>query len=176
MSLRERFRPAASAPPAPSEAGASHALAAKRGRMRASPPPSAGKALAAVLRPLLRDSGAGLGDLKRRWGEIAGSGFARAQPEKLVAGVLTLRAPGSLAPFLQQQTPLLLERLRLAGAKVKSIRIEQRSAAAPAPNLAPPRAELSPAEEAALAQTLDPGLDPRLKSALVRLGSAVRRG
>ena len=44
-----------------------------------------------------------------------------------------------------------LERLRLAGAKVKSIRIEQRSAAAPAPNVAAPGAALSPAEEAALA-------------------------
>jgi hypothetical protein len=122
---------------------------------------------------LLRDTGGGLADLKRRWSEIAGEGFARALPERLAAGVLTLKAPGSLAPFLQQQAPLLIERLRLAGVSVRSVRIEQRSAAPVRPNVVP-KASLSPVEEAALAQGLDPALDPGLKSALMRLGRAIR--
>jgi hypothetical protein len=115
--------------------------------------------------------------LKRRWSEVAGESFSRAVPERLAAGVLTLKAPGALAPFLQQQTLLLMERLRVAGAQVKSVRIEQRTAAAPkAANVRPLKAPLSPAEEAALAQTLDPVADPGLKSALMRLGRAVTQG
>jgi hypothetical protein len=145
--------------------------------MSFAPAPRAGKALANILKPLLRESGLGLQDLKRRWAELAGESFARAAPEKLTAGVLTLRAPSALAPFLQQQSPLLIERLRLAGAKIKAVRIEQRAAAPIAkPNLRPLKAPLSAAEEAALAQALDPVADPGLKSALLRLGRAVRRG
>ncbi len=176
MSLRERFRPAPPAPPTDdAEAKAARALAARRGRSPIAPPPSAGKSVAGVLRPLLRETGLGFHELKRRWAELAGDSFARAEPEKLSGGVLTLRAPGALAPFLQQQTPLLIDRLAIAGAKIKAVRIEQRTAARPAPNVRAPKATLSPSEEAALAQALDPGLDPGLRSALLRLGRAVRR-
>ena len=178
MSLRERFRPGPEPAADPlAEARAAQALAAKRGRHSFSPAPRAGKAVAALLKPLMRDGGMGFNELKRRWPEVAGDSFSRAAPEKLAAGVLTLRVPGALAPFLQQQTPLLLERLRVAGASVKSVRIEQRSAApAPKANLRPFKAPLSPAEEAALAQALDPVADPGLKSALLRLGRAVKQG
>jgi hypothetical protein len=175
MSLRERFRPAEQAPKA-DEARAARALNAKRGRAPIAPPPHAGKAVTAALRPLLKDTGLGLGELKRRWADIAGESFARATPEKLAAGVLTLRAPSALAPFLQQQAPLLLERLKVAGAKVRAVRIEQRALApAPAVNVAPLRRELSAIEEAALAQAVAPVGDEGLKSALMRLGRAVKR-
>ncbi|HRK65778.1 MAG TPA: hypothetical protein PLN53_15385, partial [Terricaulis sp.] len=81
------------------------------------------------------------------------------------------------APFLQQQIPLLIERLKTAGAKVKSVRIEQRSAARLEPsNVAPLKRPISPGEEAALAQALDHVGDPALKSALMRLGRAVKQG
>ncbi len=180
MSLRDKFRPEMRGP-APSahesaEARAAQALASKRGRAPIAPAPRAGKAVAALLRPLLREGGLGFNELRRRWGEIAGDSFSRATPEKLAAGVLTLRAPSALAPFLQQQAPLLIERLRVAGARVKSVRIEQRTAAAPAANVRHLKAPLGAAEEAALAQTLDPVADPSLKSALLRLGRAVRQG
>ncbi len=176
MSLRDRFRPASTnLSPDDSEAQAARALAARRGRSPIAPPPNAGKSVASVLRPLLRDSGLGFHELKRRWAEVAGESFARAEPEKLSGGVLTLRAPGALAPFLQQQASLLIERLAVAGAKIKTVRIEQRTAARPAPNLRAPKTALSPGEEAALAQALDPALDPGLRSALLRLGRAVRR-
>jgi len=116
--------------------------------------------------------------LKRRWDEIVGAPYAnKTYPEKLSAGALTLRASSALAPFLQQQTPLILERLKLAGAKVKTIRIEQRSAApAPKANIGRLKRPLTPEEDAALAQSLDRVGDDALRSALLRLGRAVKQG
>lgn len=180
MSLRDRFRPspafAGASPNA--EAAAAQALARRRGRSCAPPAPRAAKSVAALLKPLLRETGMGLNELKRRWVEVAGESFSRATPEKLAGGVLTLKVPGALAPFLQQQTPLLIDRLKTAGAKVRSVRLEQRTAAArTAPgNLVPLSKALTSAEESALAQALDPVGDPGLKSALMRLGRAVKRG
>jgi hypothetical protein len=178
MSLRDRFRPAVAAGPDPrAETRASQALSGKRGRGAIAPPPRAGKSVSALLKPLLKETGMGLNELKRRWAEVAGDSFARATPEKLAGGVLTLKSPSALAPFLQQQAPLLIERLRVAGAKVKSVRIEQRTAALPAKgNVRPLKKPLRAAEEAALAQTLDPVGDPGLRSALMRLGRAVKQG
>ncbi len=178
MSLRDRFRPAEPVAADPrAETRAAQALAAKRGRSVISGPPAAGKAVTAVLKPLLKETGLGLNELKRRWADIAGESFSRASPEKLVGGVLTLKVPGALAPFLQSQTPLLIERLKVAGAKIKSIRIEQRTAATPKnTNIRPLQRALSSVEEAALAQALDPVGDPSLKSALMRLGRAVKQG
>lgn len=181
MSLRERFQPQA-AQPSPAEretaeARAAQKLAKSRGRSTMPAAPKAGRSVTAVLKPLLRETGLGLNELKRRWTELAGESFARAEPEKLAAGVLTLSAPGALAPFLQQQAPLLIERLKIAGAKVTSVRIAQRTAGRPAQvNVRPLKRPLTPAEETALAQALDPVADPSLKSALMRLGRAVRQG
>ena len=178
MSLRDRFRPA-SAPAADpnAESRAAQALAGKRGRGTIAPAPAAGKAVTALLRPLMKETGMGLNELKRRWAEVAGQSFSRASPEKLAGGVLTLRVPSALAPFLQTQTPLLIERLKTAGAKVKQVRIEQRTAAAPRQtNVRKLERALTQAEEAALAQALDPVGDPGLKSALMRLGRAVKQG
>lgn len=184
MSLRDRFRAAEDAflgPKAagPSEGEASQALSANRGRQTIAPPPTTNKALAAVLKPLLKDTGLGLAELKRRWRGIAGESFARATPVKLAAGTLTIHVPSALAPFLQQQTPLLVERLRTAGAKVKAIRVDHRAPPRPATqpsNVRPLQKPLSAPEEAALAQTLDQASDPGLRSALLRLGRAVKQG
>ncbi len=179
MSLRERFRPAyAPAADPKAETRAAQALSARRGKAPIAPPPKAGKSVTAVLKPFLKDEGMGINELKRRWAEVAGDSFARAAPDKLVGGVLTLKVPGALAPFLQQQAPLLIERLKVAGAKVKSVKIEQRTAAPAKPkgNVRPLRTPLSAVEEAALARTLDPVGDPGLKSALMRLGRAVKQG
>ena len=181
MSLRERFRPQDAQPSRVelerAEARAAQALARARGRASLPGAPKAGRSVTAVVKPLLRETGLGLNELKRRWRELAGETFARAEPEKLAAGVLTLSAPGALAPFLQQQAPLLIDRLKVAGAKVTSVRIVQRNAAkAGQANVRPLKRPLSPGEEAALAQALDPVADPGLKSALMRLGRAVRQG
>jgi hypothetical protein len=178
MSLRDRFRPElpAPGPDARAEARAAQALSARRGRATIAPPPRAAKSITALVRPFAKNAGLSLRELQRRWGEIAGESFARATPEKLAAGVLTLRAPGALAPFLQQQAPLLVERLKTAGAKVKAVRIEQRAAARLEPNVTPLKRPVTPEQEAALAQALDHVGDPALKSALMRLGRAVKQG
>ena len=181
MSLRERFRPQAAQPSRAelerAEARAAQTLAKSRGRTTLPPAPKAGRSVTAVLKPLLRETGLGLNELRRRWAELAGESFARAEPEKLAGGVLTLSAPGALAPFLQQQAPLLIERLKVAGAKVTTVRIVQRTAGGPArANVRPLKRPLYTAEESALAQALDPVADPGLKSALMRLGRAVRQG
>ncbi|MGE0595662.1 MAG: DciA family protein [Hyphomonadaceae bacterium] len=176
--MRQRLQPGWIAPePKPSEASAAQALDARRGRASKAAAPKAGKAVAALLRPLLPQGGMGLSELKRRWADIVGPSYAsKSAPEKLAAGTLTLRAPAAIAPFLQQQVPLLIERLRLAGANVKTIRIEQRSAApAPKSNLRGLKRPLGEAEEAALAQKLDRVTDAGLKSALLRLGRAVKQ-
>ena len=176
VSLRERFRPA----PAPAsdpqaETRATQALNGKRGRGTWQAPPRAGKAAAGVVKPLIPQGGMGLNELKRRWGDIVGDSFARATPEKLVAGVLTLRAPGALGPFLQSQTPLLIERLKVAGARIKAVKIEQRTSAARAPNVRRLKQTLTAAEETALSEALEPVADPGLKSALMRLGRALKQ-
>lgn len=183
MSLRDGFRAAEDAflgakAAGPSEAEASKKLSATRGRQTIAPPPAANKALAAVLKPLLKDTGLGLAEMKRRWGDIAGEAFSRATPVKLAAGTLTIHVPSALAPFLQQQAPLLVERLRTAGAKVKAIRVDHRAPAkATQPsNVRPLQKPLSSAEEAALAKTLDSASDDGLRSALLRLGRAVKQG
>mgnify|MGYP002787961136 FL=1 len=177
--MRERFRPPyAPAADPKAETRAAQALSARRGKAPIAPAPRAGKSVTAVLKPFMKNEGMGINELKRRWAEVAGESFSRATPEKLAAGVLTLKAPGALAPFLQQQAPLLIERLKVAGAKVKSVKIEQRTAAPANPkgNVRPLRTPLSAVEEAALAQALDPVGDPGLKSALMRLGRAVKQG
>lgn len=181
MSLRDRFRPGL--PPAADaadEARAALKLNGQRGRGTIPPAPAAGKATAQLMKPLLKVEGAGamgFNEMKRRWSEVAGASFDRCEPQKLVAGVLTLKAPAALAPFLQQQAPLLIERLKIAGAKIKSVRIEQRSAPQrPTANVRPLRRKLTAEEETALAQALDPVADPGLKSALMRLGRAVKQG
>jgi hypothetical protein len=169
----------ASGPDQRAEARAAQALSAKRGKGAFAPAPRAGKTVAALLKPLLKETGMGLNELKRRWAEVAQLPFANiCTPVKLAGGVLTVTASSAQAPLLTHSSGLLIERLKTAGAKVKSVRIEQRSAAAaPAKgNVRPLRAPLSAAEEAALAQALDPVGDPGLRSALMRLGRAVKQG
>lgn len=182
MSLRDRLhRKSAGLPEtervAPDEGHAAQALAGRRGRASIAPAPRAGKAAAALLRPIMPQGGMGLSELKRRWADIVGVQFAeRAQPEKFAAGVLTLRAPSAIAPFLQQQAPLIMERLKLSGAHVKSIRIEQRALAqARAPNVRRIKTALTPLEEDAILRRFETVDDPGLRSALARLGRAVKR-
>jgi hypothetical protein len=180
MSLRDRFRlnhgPEAVLPTQELESRAAQLLAAKRGRATIAAAPRAGKAAAALLRPLNPTGAMGISELKRRWADIVGPPFAdKTAPEKLTGSVLTLRAPGALAPFLQQQIPLLIERLRLAGAKITDIRIEQRALAPAKPNVRAMKRDLSPIEETALAQSVEGIDDPALKSALLKLGRALKQ-
>lgn len=172
MSLIDRLSRRPTSPPRPDEAQATQLLNANRGRPPIQNTPTAGRHAAKIVRPLLASQGVGLGDLRRRWAEIAGEGVAKAAwPEKLTAGVLTLKAPSAAAPFVQHQIPLILERCRLAGASLKAIKIEQG-----AKPVARQRASVRPLtaeEEKAIAAPLLRVEDEGLRAALMRLGRAV---
>jgi hypothetical protein len=156
------------------EARASEALEYVRGRAPIQPAPSAGRVTARILAPILKESGLSLSDLQRQWPEIVGAHLgARTLPEKLAGGVLTLLTPGAVAPFVQQQSSLLLDRLNLAGAKVARIAIRQGALPARKGNVGPLSRPLTPEEEAAIVAALS-GLAPgRLRDSLMRLGRAV---
>lgn len=186
MSLRDHFRTAQEPPADPSadEARAAQGLERQRGRHAIAAAPKAAKAVAGLLRPLTKAAGArksmGLAELTRRWADIVGLPFGvTTEPVKLAAGALTLKTPRAHALMVQHSQDLLIQRLAAAGAKVESIRIvhgtlEPRG---PAPaNVRPLRRRLSAEDEAALAQSLDQVADPALKSALLRLGRAVKQG
>lgn len=161
-----------------SEARAAAALEAQRGRPPIKPAPAAGKSVATLLRPLLPMTGMGLLEMRRRWREIVGDSAAKAAwPEKFAAGTLTLKAPSALAPILQQQAPLIIDRLKLAGAQVKAVKIAQGMPPKPAAaNVAPIRKPLSAEEEKALVDAFSGVEDEGLRAALLRLGRAVSRG
>lgn len=156
------------------EARAAALLEQRRGRAPIKPAPSAAHHAGALLRPLLAKAGLGISELQRRWREIVGEQIAKATaPEKLAGGALTIRAPGAIAPFVQHQAPLILERCQLAGAKVKTLVIRQGT---PAPPPAKPRPRaLTPEEEEAVVRRVANIGGPRLQAALARLGRAMSR-
>ncbi|MBI1250651.1 MAG: DUF721 domain-containing protein [Alphaproteobacteria bacterium] len=176
MSLADRLRPQ-SAAPEQHEERALLALAQMRGRGQRRPPPKAAASAMSIIKPLLKDGGMGLSELKRRWPEIVGESLAKATaPDKLRAGALTIRTPGAMAPFVQHQIPLIIERCALAGAAVKKVTLTQAAPPPPAqPNVGKPRA-LTLDEEEALARGVDRIEYAGLRRALLRLGRAVQRG
>lgn len=161
------------------ESRALAALAANRGKAQFRGPPKAGVVAAKIIKPLIPAGAASLTDLKRQWGEIVGEKLAQVTaPDKLTKGpeglVLTLTVTSSAAPFVQHQTPLILERLRLAGAGVAALTMKQGAVAAkPLVNVRPLSQPLSADAEKALKSALEPIDDDRLKNALLRLGRAM---
>lgn len=180
MGLFARLRHAYPDPdPALSEAEAEAALATRRGKAQWQPPPTAARHASPLLKPLLKDAGAGLSELKRRWPEVVGESLGQATaPEKLAAGVLTVRAPSAIAPFIQHQAALILNRCALMGAKAVRLAIVH-GAPAKASMRSAKRQELRPLsleEEADLAAALTRLPEGRLKQAVARLGRAMKRG
>lgn len=165
--------------PALREAQAEAALASRRGKAQSQAAPTVARHATPVLKPLLKDAGAGLSELRRRWPEVVGESLSKATaPERLSGGVLTVRAPSAMAPFIQHQANLILDRCALMGAKATKLAIVQGVPAKTAAR-APKRPELrslSLEEEAALAAELTRLPDGRLKQAVARLGRAVKRG
>ena len=161
------------------EARAAALLEARRGRATIKAPPKAGAVAAGILKPLIPPGQKSLADIKRQWEEIVGDKIARlTAPDKLTKGpdglVLTLLVAGSAAPFVQHQTPLILERLRLAGANVVAMTMKQGvPPQRPLANIKPLAQPLSAETEKALKTALVAIEDDRLKAALLRLGRAV---
>jgi hypothetical protein len=152
------------------------ALTAHRGRPAIAAAPTAGKAVRTVVRPLMKGEGVGLSDLRRSWQEIVGEKLAKATyPERLAGGVLTLKVPGALAPFVQHQQGLILDRCRLAGAKVTQVALLQGALPKIDASVRPLDRSLTREEEAAVAASLAAVPSGRLHDALLRLGKAVAK-
>ena len=161
-------------------------LAARRTRPARRPPPSAGRVLTRLLKPLEDRFGDGPQALQARWREIVGDVLARhTEPVKLSRGrgggpgSLEIRVNGPAAALIQHQAPEILERVNLflgAGA-VDRLRIIQGPVRALAPP--PPRPRRPPpldaAQEADLARGLEGAPDGGLKSSLLELGRAILR-
>ena len=164
------------------EEAAIRALELRRGKaVYRGGPPGAGALAARLMRPLAKGgaSGKSLDEIKRQWRDIVGEKLAQmTEPEKLTSSaatgrVLTIKVAGPAAPFVQHQTPLLLERCNLAGADLTRLTIKQGALARPAPNVRPLSAPLSADEERLLLASLQDVGSPRLKAALLRLGRSV---
>jgi hypothetical protein len=158
------------------EAAAEARLASVQTRPSAKAAPMAAGHAAKVLRPLMKGVGGGLSDLKRGWTEIIGASMARATaPEKFAGGVLTIRAASAVAPFVQHQQALIMERCTLAGVTVTAVKIVQGTLPkVEGTNLRPVARKLTAQEEAALAAEVSEIPPGRLRDALTRLGRAVR--
>jgi hypothetical protein len=175
--LFQKAAPARVAVSAAEEAHAAALLDSRRGRKSIQPAPTASRHVAGILRSLPNAGAVGVNELKRRWIEIVGERLAQGtEPEKLAAGVLTVRVPGAIAPFVQHQAPLIIERCKLAGAKVKSLSIRQgQPPTKMAANVRPLGRPLTADQEARLEASLRAIEAPRLRAALSRLGRAVGR-
>lgn len=172
--------------PLPTEAEAREILARRRTRPPLRAAPTAGKALAPVIRKLDEKYGRGAGALEARWREIVGDRLARVtQPQKLIKGrggagaTLELRVAGPAALLVQHQSADILSRVNLflGDGAVDKLRIAQgpvrglvsgpqqhrRSAGPPPPLDAEAEAELTRSVATA---------PPGLREALARLGRA----
>ena len=138
--------------------------------------------VAAHIRPLVKDARKGAGltlpILQARWSAIVGEKLAAlCWPEKLsrskAGRTLTLAAYGPAATHIGHDSSLLLQRINLAvgGAGVERIAIVQR----PPPRATPPKRpkRLSAEAKAAIVEKLQAIDNPRLRSAVERLGQAL---
>ncbi len=164
------------------EEAAARALETRRGKaVYKGGPPQAGALATRIMRPLTKSgqSGKSLDEIKRQWRDIVGEKLAQmTEPEKLTSStatgrVLTIKVAGPAAPFVQHQTPLLLERCNLAGADLTRLTIKQGVIARPAGNVRPLSSPLSADEERLLLASLKDIGNPRLKAALLKLGRQV---
>lgn len=160
------------------EEAAQRYLAARRGQDAARPAPRAVTPAAKVLLPLLRDIGLTLQEISSRWAEIVGEKLAQlTQPETLSGfgenRTLTLRAHAAVAPLVQHQAGLILERLRLAGGDARKLQIRHGAPLKRPANVARVQRQLDVLEAQLLDLSLEAIQDDALRAALRRLGEAV---
>jgi hypothetical protein len=183
----------------PSPERAAEILRRRRTRPVRRAPPSAGRAVARLVRRFDKQFGPSVGPLQARWREVVGETLWRvSEPVKLIqprgakadrakaagtregaGATLELRVDGPAAAIVQHQAEDIIERvnLTLGSGAVARLRIVQglirRAARTGKPSrLRPP---LDAAREAELAASLANAPDGPLKAALLKLGRAVFR-
>ncbi len=178
--------------PLPSLEEAGRILSAKRTRPLRRAPPTAGKALAGLIKSLDDRFGRGPEGLKARWREIVGEALAaRTEPMKLSkprtggGAALELKVDGPAATLIQHQSADIIARVNLflGPGSVERLRIVQgivrRPTSRPEAKAAEARRRkakpLDAATEADLEAGLAGGKDAGLNAALRRLGREVLR-
>lgn len=171
----------------PTESETREILSRRRTRPMPRPAPSAGRALAPLIKELDQKFGRGASALEPRWREIVGDRLAQVtRPQKLTkgragsGGTLELRVAGPAALLVQHQSADILARVNLflgAGA-VDKLRIAQgpvKPIATPAASTRGSRRRFDPLDastEAELVKSVEAAPDA-LKAALSQLGRAV---
>lgn len=110
------------------EAEATEWMKAHRGRAAIKPPPTAGRAVNALIKPLAKQfSGPTRHELDAQWSEIVGPQLAQfTRPEKYQGGALVVRARGPAAALVEAQSAQILARVATySGKKPQKLKIIQ---------------------------------------------------
>lgn len=162
------------------EAAASAYIGSRRGRRAIQPAPSAGRAAERVLKPLTRQFGIGVEQLREHWPEIVGKRLADWSTPKTVqrsGGISTLviEARGPAGAILQAESRRILERIRThSGDRAPTrLRIVQGQASKPADAPAASVKKLQSSSNTGETEATTP--EARLLSALDRFSRAIHR-
>ena len=156
-------------------------LNSQRGRPQFRPAPTAGMAVAKVVRPLSKkfQGGSSAAALLKHWPQIVGERWAKiSTPVKFTGGkdgrTLVISAPGGAAALIMAASGAIIERLNahMGEGSVSRIRLVQSKIAAKAPAQARRRG-LSPIQQDKLQNGLAKIPEGGLKSALEKLGRGV---
>ena len=156
-------------------------LESQRGRAQYRPAPTAGMAVAKIVRPLSKkfQGGSSAAMLHKHWPEIVGERWAKiSTPVKFTGGkdgrTLVISAPGGAAALISAASGAILERLNayMGEGSVSYIRLVQSKIATQAPSKARKRG-LSPSEQNKLQEGLSKIPEGDLKQALEKLGRGV---
>jgi len=140
-----------------------------------------------IIDPVIASRGFANGDLLAAWPEIVGAAFAGwTEPERIVwprgvagkeppPGILTLKADGPRAIYVQHELPQIIERVNryLGYAAIGQVRIVQKPVTVRRKAVRPALPALTAASESALAGRLAGIGDDPLRQALDRLGRGV---
>ena len=170
-------------PPSMLDQAASDFISSRRGRPAARPQPSIVRAVERVMKPLARQFGVGVEQLREHWSEIVGERLAKwSEPETIQRSgginTLVIRARGSAGAILQAESRRILERVRtFAGDRAPTrIRVIHGQARRSAP-ATPPAAQASvkPMKSSSqVSEGVEQTPEARLLSALNRFEKSVK--
>lgn len=129
-----------------------------------------GAALERGLAPTARRHGFSETRLLMRWESVVGAEIAAwSRPLRLARGTLHLRVASAWAPYVQHREPSIRDRVNLFLGRRAVVRIALKQGRVTPPPVARPPAEPAPAPVAVSGIS-----DPELRTALARLGGALR--